>query len=174
MTESDANNELLVLRPAPSLNESAKRCWEQFTQPARDRIASRFRSGFWWAVWEKGKLRIKRQLTKAPGTAFGSGQGGSATPTLGAPIIEYDGEVISTSGLNDTDPVLGEVVDTMVELAKLLKERCHESGWACVDVSGAPGAVQKLKARLKEDQNAPEVYDAEITAAVERSRGCRD
>lgn len=160
-----------VLKPAPPLRDLAKRCWEQITQPARDRIASSFRRGWWWADWEDGKLRIKRQLTKPPGTTYGGGQGGSAASTLGPPIIEYDGEAITATELKDNDPTLDDVADAMVELAKLLKERCRESGWACAEVSGDSGTVQKLKDRLKKDQSAPEVYEAEAAAALERSRG---
>jgi hypothetical protein len=160
-----------VLKPAPPLRDLATRCWEEMTQRARDRIASSFCRDWWWAVWEDGKLRIKRQRTGPAGTVFGAGtHSGAAGATLGAPIIECDGEVISTSGVNDADPVLDEAVDTIVELAKLLKERCHQSGWVRVEVNGSSKAIQKLKGRLKKDESAPASYDAEITAVVERSR----
>lgn len=167
------HSENAVLRPAPVLRALAKRCWEQITRPARDRIVGQFRRGYWWADWEEGKLRIKRQFTEPPSTAFAGGHGSSAAPSLGAPIIEYDGEAITATGLKDNDPTLGGVADTMVELAKLLNERCRQSRWACVVVSGAPKAVQKLKERLNRDQNAPLVYDVDAAAALERSRGER-
>jgi hypothetical protein len=139
----------------------------------KERIAGSFRQGYWWAVWESGKLRIKRQQTRPPGAAFGCAPGAAATLTLGAPIIEYDGKAITTTALSGDDPTLDEALGMMIELAKLLKEQSRESGWACVEVSGAPRAVQKLKERLKKDMSAPEVYDAEVAAALERSRGDR-
>jgi hypothetical protein len=163
----------LILRPALSLRELAKRCWEQITQPARDRIASNFRTGRWSAVWENGKLRIKRQQTKPAGTAFDAEHSDSIALTLGAPIIEYDCETITATGLNDTDPVGDEAIDVMVELAKLLTERCRSSGWTCVVVDGNPEMVRKLELKLRADSRAPDVVDTERARAVECSRGRR-
>ncbi|MFZ0248224.1 hypothetical protein [Candidatus Binatus sp.] len=89
------------------------------------------------------------------------------------PTIEYDGESITAAGLSQANEVNDDVVDTMIDLAKLLNERCRESGWAGVEVSGAPKAVEKLKEWLKKDGSTPEVYDAEVAAVLERSRGDR-
>lgn len=174
-SEVNMNSEPFVLKPAPSLRELAKRSWEQMAQSQREKehIAGKFRYGYWWAVWEDANLRIKRQLTPAPGTAFGGVHNVAATSTLGQPIIEYDREAIAATGLNDNDSTLDDVADTMVELAKLLKERCRQSGWACVEISGASEAVQKLKDRLNNDPNAPSVFDAGIASAVESSRSDR-
>ena len=46
------------------------------------------------------------------------------------PTIEYDGESITAAGLSQANEVNDDVVDTMIDLAKLLNERCRESGWA--------------------------------------------
>lgn len=167
------NSESLELRPAPSLQELAQQFWRQLanSEQEKKRIAGKFRQDYWWAVWEDPKLRIKRQQTGLPGAAFGGGLGVAATPTLGAPIVEYDGEAITATGLSGDDSTFDEAAEMMVELAKLLKEQSRESGWACVKVSGTSKAVRKLKDKLGNDLAAPSVYDAEIAAAVEGSRG---
>jgi hypothetical protein len=146
-----------VLWPAPSLQELAKRFWGEMVNSQgleRALFAEQLRGGWWWAVWEDDKLRVKRQHTQLAGTASG-GKGGS----LGEPIVEYDGAAITAKGLGDDDSIVGETLDMMVNLAKLLKERSDQSGWASVAIAGDPEIEQKLKQRLRADWSAPDVFD---------------
>ncbi len=120
----------------------------------RNRVQSKFCRGWWSAVWEDGKLRIKRQLTAPAGTAFGAPESGG---TLGEPIVEYDGEAITATGMSDL--LFDETVDIIVQLVKLLKERDRESGWAWVAVSGDSEMARKLQSRLRADRDAPAIFE---------------
>jgi len=162
-----------VLRPEPLLRGLAKRSWEEMvhSEQEKERAACKLRHGWWWAVWEDGKLRIKRQLTGPAGTAFGGEHTGGTSATLGKPVVEYDGAAITATGLSDNDPAFDETADIVVELAKFLKERSQESGWTCVAVGSDPETARKLEGKLLADPGAPAVFDAEMASAIERSRG---